>query len=168
MLRCVRDTRVGLLLCQNGEVKCNGPASQRPRSGDPFDNAQIAFHGIAEHFELRLIARAVMRGGRFIDAVEFDQHHALLDAFFVSLGSGAAGEETSAAGAYRGPGELGIFGERVRIRNREIGRNPITFAIVASLKLQLLCEAPKRLSGSAYERREGLLTLVSQAQRSMK
>ncbi len=54
-----------------------------------------------------------MRRGRFLDAVELDQHDALAQAFFVGLGGGAAGEETAAGSGNRRHRELGIFGERI-------------------------------------------------------
>ena len=65
------------------------------RSGEPFDDAQVALDGIAEHFQRRLIARTIVSRRRFLDVVELDQHDALFDAFFVSLGGRAAREETS-------------------------------------------------------------------------
>src|SRR5262249_15206626 len=54
------------------------------------------------------------------------QYNALADAFLLGFGGVAAGEKASAAGADRRSGELGVFGERVRVGNRKIGRNPIS------------------------------------------
>ena len=52
------------------------------RSGQPFDDAQIALDGVAEDFQRRLIARTIVSRGGFLDAVELDHHDALFDTFF--------------------------------------------------------------------------------------
>src|SRR5215471_9721115 len=98
-----------------------------PQPLDAFDDTQVAVDRVAEHFERSLITGTVVRGGGLRDAVELDQHDAFLAAFLVSLGGSATGEKAAAGGGDRRSGELGIGGKRVRVGNRKVGRNPISF-----------------------------------------
>src|SRR5262249_27918568 len=84
-----------------------------------------------------------MGGGRLLDAVELDQHDALANAFLISLGGVAAGEKTPAAGGDRRSGELGVFGEPVRVGNRKVGRNPVSLGLLPNA---LIIRAPARVS----------------------
>src|SRR5580700_8978344 len=96
------------------------------RSGlKPFDDADVALRAAAEHFQRGLIARAVMGGGGLFDAVEFDDDDALHDALLIGFCGVAASNEFAAAGGDCRPGELGVFGQSVRIGNGKICRYPI-------------------------------------------
>ena len=68
-----------------------GPAGTAGGLLDAFDDAQVAVDGLAEHSEGLLIAGAVMRGDRLVDAVELDDHHPLQYPGLVGLRRCAAG-----------------------------------------------------------------------------
>jgi hypothetical protein len=93
-----------------------------------------------------------MRGRGFLDAVELDQHDALAQPFVVSLGGVAAGEKTPAAGTDRRPSELGVFGERVRVGNRKVGRNPVSLGHHCLANCFTYTNG-REISGPAYGRR---------------
>src|SRR5260370_36729150 len=93
-----------------------------------------------------------MRGRGLFHAVELDQHDALLDAFLIGLGGGATGEKAAAVSADGRSGELGVFGQRIRVRNRKISRDPISFCH-HGLPQSYRCTAKHSLSGSAWPRR---------------
>jgi hypothetical protein len=61
----------------------------------------------------------------FFDAVEFDDYDPLDQPRFIGSRRSSASQESPAGGRNRRPGELGITGQRLRVRNRTISRHPI-------------------------------------------
>src|ERR1700722_5825378 len=93
------------------------------------------------------IGRAVMRGpGRF-DAVKLEEHRALLEAGFIDLRRHSTRQETPACGGERRPRELGVSGQRIRVADRTICRDPMRFGHRVSSPAWL---PASRLSRSAY------------------
>src|SRR6516164_5339734 len=90
-----------------------------------LDDPQVTIRTLAESLQRFLIARAVMGGRRFLDAVELDDDGALEKAGLVGLGRRSARQKPPAGSLDRRAGELGVAGQRIRVRNRTIRRHPI-------------------------------------------
>ena len=58
-----------------------------------LDDTQVAVGGIAQHFQRRLVALAVMGGGGALDAVELDDDHGLGEHGLVRLCRRGAGQK---------------------------------------------------------------------------
>src|SRR5215469_12609186 len=52
---------------------------------DALDDAQIAIGALAKNFQRLLVSRAVMRRGRLLDAVEFDNDDTLQETRLISF-----------------------------------------------------------------------------------
>src|SRR5260370_41887784 len=94
-------------------------------NSDAFDDAQVTLRAIAQSGECRLVAGAVMGGYRLCKIVELDQHGALIDAGFISLGRVAAREEAPASGEDSRNRKLGQFFPCPGIGDRTVADNPI-------------------------------------------
>src|SRR5215470_10765321 len=90
-------------------------AAERGALLQSLDDAEIALGRIVEHLERRLIGRTVVARDRGGHALEFDDHHALLDAGLIGLRRHAARQKFSASRRQCRPGQLGIGRYRVRI-----------------------------------------------------
>src|SRR5713101_6841860 len=90
-----------------------------------FDDAQVALGGLAEHLERGLIALAVVGRDSALDAVELDHNHALGNPGLVRFRRVPAGQEAPACGGNGRSRELRVGGERIRIGDGTIERDPI-------------------------------------------
>jgi hypothetical protein len=109
------------------------------------DDPEITLAGIVEHLQRRLVAGTVVAGDRRVDAVEFNDHHALGQPGFVGLGGIAAGEEFPASRQDRGACELGISRELVGIVDRTIERYPICLRHVVEISVAAAAQIIERL-----------------------
>src|SRR6188768_454393 len=91
---------------------------------ESLDDADVAIDGVAQGPQRLGVRGAVVRRDGLRDAVELDQHHALLYGVVVNLGGIAAREEAPAGALQRGPGELGVIGEFLLIVDGAVGRDP--------------------------------------------
>src|SRR5260221_7088693 len=95
-------------------------------SRNSFDDAQVAFAGVAQHAQRLLVARAVVRGDRLRDALELGHDGALVQPALVCLrGRRRADQETPARRLDRRRGELRVRGERVGVLDRAVTHYPI-------------------------------------------
>src|ERR1700756_3026609 len=97
-----------------------------------LDDPQVTIGALAESLERFLVAGAVMRGGGLCDTVEFDDYGALQTPGLVGLRRGSARQKPPAGSLNRRAGELGVGRQRLRVRNRTIGRHPIRLGHVIS------------------------------------
>jgi uncharacterized membrane protein YkvA (DUF1232 family) len=96
------------------------------RSGHALDDAHVAHRGVlAQGLERFGVAGSFVRRDRLRDARELDHHGALLDPHLVGPGGSAAHQEPSARCLDRGPGDLRVRRERVRIADRAVGDNHV-------------------------------------------
>ncbi len=101
----------------------------RPRRvSHAFDDADVALGAAAQRLQRRLVARAVMRRGRLLHAVELDHDDAFGEALFIDLGGVAARQEASAAALDRRPGELGVFRQSVVVLDGAICGDGVALA----------------------------------------
>src|SRR3954452_22192322 len=106
----------------------SAPQSRSPSVlADAFDDTQVALGRLAEHLERALIRLAIMGGDGALHAVELDEDDSLRDTGLIGFGGIAAREEAPAGGGNGGARELGVGGKRIRIGDRAVNCNPISF-----------------------------------------
>ena len=72
-----------------------------------FDHAHVALDiAGAEHFERLFVGGRVVAGERLVQAVELDQHHALVHAGLVGFGRLVADQKAAAGAPMAGPASL--------------------------------------------------------------
>jgi hypothetical protein len=99
-------------------------------SVNAFDDAQVAIRRIAQGSEGGLVGGTVVGSNRPGEAVELDQHGALIDPALINLGRGAAGEKAAAAGKDSRNGKLGVFVACRGIGDRAIQTTQYALAMV--------------------------------------
>src|SRR5438128_5698983 len=83
-----------------------------------LDDPQIAIGAPAKDLERGLIAFAVVGGRGLLNAIEFDDHDPLDKPGFVCFRRSSASQKSPPGSRDRRTGELGITGQRLRVRNR--------------------------------------------------
>src|SRR5437764_1384069 len=97
-----------------------------------FDDTQIAIGALAERFQRFLIAGAVMRRDRLLNAVELNDDDALQESRLVGFRRVPSRKKPPASCLNRRTGKLGVAGQRVRIRDRAVGCYPISLGHLPS------------------------------------
>ncbi len=86
---------------------------------DAFDDADFPFGTVAQSGQRGLVGGAVMSGDSLLDAVELDQHDALLQAALVNLRRFAARQKAASPGSEGRTGELRVCGKFVGSSRRD-------------------------------------------------
>jgi hypothetical protein len=103
------------------------------RSGEPFNNSDVALGGTFQHAAGCLVRGALKRGRCFLDALELNYHGPHILSRFISLRGQPSAQEAPAAALDGGTSQLRILNNRVWIRDRSVKTNPISFGHEALL-----------------------------------
>ena len=122
-------------------------AAQLQARFTPLRRCESPIGSAGERVQRFFIRRAVVRRPSRFHAVKLKEHRALLNAGLVHLGGHSARQETPSSGGERGPSELGVSGQRIRIADRTICGDPMSFSHHGSLSL---LPGLSRFSRSAY------------------
>jgi hypothetical protein len=102
-------------------------ASGKSGSGEPFYNSDVPLGGAIDHAARGLVRWALKRGRSFLHALELDDHGSHILPRFVRLRGHPAAKESAAAALDGGARQFRVFGNRVRVRDRSVETNPISF-----------------------------------------
>jgi hypothetical protein len=102
-------------------------ASGKSGSGESLNDSDVPLGRTVNHAARGLVRWALKRGRCFLHALELDDHGSHVLPRFVRLRGHPSAKESAAAALDGGARQFRIFGYGVRVRDRSVETNPISF-----------------------------------------